>query len=122
VKESKSNANVLLDALAAASEEDLTALGERIAGLAKELDALRQVEKIVHRRLHGAPAARRGGGPGRLADRIRAEIAENGPATIDDLAATLAAKPQAIRMAMQRAGSFVQTSGNRYAAKLPATK
>jgi uncharacterized protein (UPF0335 family) len=51
---STDNASTLLTALAAVGQEDLAALRERIEGLERELESLKQVERIVDRRLHGS--------------------------------------------------------------------
>lgn len=111
----------LLKAISAAGEKDLTEVRAKIDGLQKELEGLRQVEKILAVKIHGKPERAAPGTGGRLATRIAQAIREDGPATIDDLAATLDAKPQAVRMAIQRAGrQFVLVGGNRYQLALPA--
>ncbi len=107
----------LLSAIAAAGEQDLVDVRGRIDAAKKELEGLREVEKILDRRLHGRPeraAAGAAGGNGKLAGRIIAAIRADGPATLDDLAATLGEKPQAVRMAIQRAGRRFERVGNRY--------
>jgi predicted metal-dependent hydrolase len=118
---STDNASTLLTALAAVGQEDLAALRERIEGLEREIESLKQVERIVDRRLYGKPERTTRAAVGKtLSDRVLEVIREDGPATIDDLAATLEKKPQAVRMAIQRAGkAFVLVNGNRYAAALP---
>lgn len=111
----------LLEAMATAGEEDLTKVRGRIEQLTKELEGLRQVEKILDRRLHGKPqraatatAAAGGTAGGTLADQIAKTIREDGPATVDDLATALEVKQQAIRMALQRGAFRFQRIGNRY--------
>ncbi len=97
----------LLKAISAAGDKDLDEVRRKIEGLQKELEGLRQVEKILDRKLNGKPERAAGPGGAKLADRIAACIRADGPATIDDLATpwTPSSKPSAWPSSVP-AGSF----------------
>ena len=92
----------LLAALAAAGEEELREVRQRIDGLRTELAALSEVEKILERRLHGPKPRKAPGGGDTLRSRIRECILANGPGTVQALASKLGVEPQAVRMSLQR--------------------
>lgn len=112
----------LRSALAACSEEDLTDLQNDIAELEKQIAGLRELERLVDRRLHGKPArATKAAGTAtaeRLCDRIKETILANGPGTVRDLSLKLNRKEAAIRMAINRQPEAFKLDGNRWCVRL----
>jgi hypothetical protein len=114
-------ASSLRSALAAVCEEDLLILRQEIEELGRQIAGLRELEKIVDRRLHGHPvreAAAKGAHAGKLGERIRDAILQNGPGTVRDLALKLNVKEQAIRIAMGRAPDSFRLDGNKWSVRL----
>ncbi len=98
----------LLEALAAAGEEDLAQVETRIAELRKELSGLEEAAKLLRFRLHGRPPkpARTPKEPGKgdgtsLAERIYEYLVKHGKATPGQIAAEVGEFPQAVGRALR---------------------
>lgn len=118
----------LLEAIQQASEEDLQEIRDRITKLERELQALRQAEKLLDTRLNGkrrrgkqsrsaSPAAEAGGGKKsaneRLAEEVYDLITEAGPQTTASLAKRFGVSGQKLGLVLRYSGWFQQHPENK---------
>ena len=109
-QKSSTEAPGLLEALAAAGEQDLAKISAKIDELERELAGLKEAKKLLDRRLNGAPARKpreTGEGNGNsLAERIYEVLATVGQATPKAIAHQVGSTPQGVGRALSASEWF----------------